>query len=345
MQVIGNMYEKILQKSNSKINIIVATSGDTGAAAISAIKDRKNLKIFVLHPDKKISETQRKFMTTVSSKNVFNIAIKGNFDDCQKMVKLMFSDKDFSNKINMSGVNSINWSRIVIQIVYYFFSYFKIAKNSEQINFSVPTGNFGDIYAGYIAKKMGLPINKLIIATNENDILKRVIDSGIYEPKIVKHTVSPSMDIQVASNFERLIFDVCLYNSNKISKLMKDLNEKGKFILEKEELNKMRKDFCAESLSDKEIQFTIDEIYKNHKELIDPHTAIGVGVMKKISLKENTVVLATAHPSKFYDVVLNATNTEPKLPNDLKYILNSEEKFEKLSSNLNDVKKYILERI
>ena len=173
MQVIGNMYEKILEKNNLKINIVVATSGDTGAAAISAIKDRKNMKIFVLHPDNKISEVQRKFMTTVNSDNVFNIALDGNFDECQKFVKSMFADKDFSKSINMSGVNSINWSRIVIQIVYYFFLILKLLNENKKINFSVPTGNFGDIYAGYIAKKMGLPINKLIIATNKNDILKR----------------------------------------------------------------------------------------------------------------------------------------------------------------------------
>ena len=205
MQVIGNMYQKVLEKNNLKINIIVATSGDTGAAAISAIKDRRNMNIFVLHPDKKISDVQRKFMTTVNSKNVFNIALEGNFDDCQKVVKTMFADKTFSSSINMSGVNSINWSRIVIQIVYYFFSFFKISEKGEKINFSVPTGNFGDIYAGYVAKKMGLPINKLVIATNKNDILKRVVKTGLYKPTKVEHTISPSMDIQVASNFERLM--------------------------------------------------------------------------------------------------------------------------------------------
>ena len=172
MQVIGNIYEKVLEKNNLKVTIVVATSGDTGAAEINAIKTRKNIKIFVLHPQNKISDVQRKFMTTTDSKNVFNIALDGNFDDCQKFVKSMFSDKNFCDSINMSGVNSINWSRIIFQIVYYFFSYFRIAQKGEKINFSVPTGNFGDVYAGYIAKKMGLPINKLVIATNENDILK-----------------------------------------------------------------------------------------------------------------------------------------------------------------------------
>ena len=231
MQVIGNMYDQILKKNNLKINIVVATSGDTGAAAISAIRDKKNMKIFVLHPDNKISQVQRKLMTTVNSSNVFNIAVEGNFDDCQKYVKLMFGDKNFSKSINMSGVNSINWSRIVVQIVYYFFAYFKVVKNNEKINFSVPTGNFGDIYAGYIARKMGLPINKLIIATNNNDILKRVINSGVYKPLKVEHTVSPSMDIQVASNFERLIFDICSFSSERTSKLMEDLKKDGQFKL------------------------------------------------------------------------------------------------------------------
>jgi len=221
MQVIGNMYENILEKDKLKVNVVVATSGDTGAAAIAAIKDRKNMKIFVLHPENKISEVQRKFMTTVNSSNVFNIALGGNFDDCQKFVKSMFADKNFRSSINMSGVNSINWARIIFQIVYYFFSHFKIAKLNEKINFSVPTGNFGDIYAGYVAKKMGLPINKLVIATNKNDILKRVVNTGHYKPVKVEHTVSPSMDIQIASNFERLIFDVNSCNSKKTLKRSK----------------------------------------------------------------------------------------------------------------------------
>jgi len=345
MQIIGNMYEKILEKNNLKVNVVVATSGDTGAAAINAIKDRKNMKIFVLHPDKKISDVQRRFMTTVSSKNVFNIALDGNFDDCQKLVKSMFADKNFSNSINISAVNSINWSRIVIQIVYYFFSYFKISKESKKINFSVPTGNFGDIYAGYIAKKMGLPINKLIIATNKNDILKRVIETGIYKPMQVEHTVSPSMDIQVASNFERLIFDICSCDSSKTLKLMNDLNKKGEFKLEKEEVKKIRENFSSESLSDKETKIIIKEIYENQKILIDPHTAVGIGVMKKILPEGDTIILATAHPSKFSEIVMKETNVKPELPENLKSILEKKEKYEKLSKDLKNVKNYILQRV
>jgi len=345
MQVIGNMYEKILKKNNLKVNVVVATSGDTGAAAISAIKDRNNMKIFVLHPVNKISEVQRKFMTTVNSNNVFNIALASNFDECQKFVKSMFSDKDFSTTINMSGVNSINWSRIVVQIVYYFYSYFKVAKEGEKINFAVPTGNFGDIYSGYVAKKMGLPINKLIIATNNNDILKRTVNTGIYKPQKVKHTVSPSMDIQVASNFERLVFDVCSCDSNETLKLMNDLNTRGEFKLEKEELKIIKENFLSESLSEEETKSVIKEVYKNQKILIDPHTAVAVGVVNKISLEENTVILATAHPSKFSDVVMKETGVRPELPENFKNILDKEEKYEKLPKDIKKIKNYILERI
>jgi len=345
MQVIGNMYEKILRKNNLKVNIVVATSGDTGAAAISAMKDRKNIKIFVLHPDNKISEVQRKFMTTVNSSNVFNIALTSNFDECQKFVKLMFADKDFTDSINMSGVNSINWSRIVVQIVYYFFSYFKIAKENEKINFSVPTGNFGDIYAGYVAKKMGLPINKLIIATNKNDILKRLINTGNYKPLKVEHTISPSMDIQVVSNFERLVFDLNSCDSAKTSKLMNNLDVRGEFKLEKGQLQQIKENFCSESLSEEETKLVLSETYKNQGILIDPHTAIGVGVAKKILLEGSTIILSTAHPSKFSDVVMESTGIMPELPENLKKILFEKEKYDKLSKDLKKVKNYILQKV
>ena len=205
MQLLGNFYEYYLNNENQKINIVVATSGDTGAAAIDAIKGKKNVNIFVLHPHNRVSSVQRKLMTTGKEQNVFNIAINGNFDDCQNLVKSMFADKSFSDGIKMSGVNSINWARIIAQSVYYFYSYFLADDSKQPINFSVPTGNFGDVYAGYLAKKMGLPINKLIVATNQNDILHRAISKGSYEVEKVAETISPSMDIQIASNFERLI--------------------------------------------------------------------------------------------------------------------------------------------
>ena len=243
MQVIGNMYEKILSDNKKVINIVVATSGDTGAAAISALKGRKNINIFVLHPHKKISTVQRKLMTTFEENNVYNLAIEGNFDDCQKLVKSMFIDRSFNNEINMSGVNSINWARIIVQIVYYFFSYFKINNGSQKINFSVPTGNFGDVFAGYMAKKMGLPINKLIVATNKNDILKRVINTGVYKPKEVFQTISPSMDIQVASNFERLIFYISSNNDQATLNKMEELRKNNEFKLSREQLNLLKMSF------------------------------------------------------------------------------------------------------
>tara|TARA_B110000116_G_scaffold255689_1_gene254231 strand:- start:198 stop:935 length:738 start_codon:yes stop_codon:yes gene_type:complete len=245
----------------------------------------------------------------------------------------------------MSGVNSINWARIVVQVVYYFFSYFKVAKRNERLNFSVPTGNFGDVYAGYIAKKMGLPINKLIVATNSNDILKRVITTGIYEPTKVKQTVSPSMDIQVASNFERLIFDIFDCNSEKTSKLMKNLKETGKFKIEKKFLQKINEDFCSESLSEKETKLVINKTYKDQKILIDPHTAIAIGAVDKISLEGSTIVLATAHPAKFSEVVMQETSVKPQLPENLKNILVKKEILKKLPKNLKIVQNYILQKI
>lgn len=345
MQIIGNMYEVILKKNNLNITFVVATSGDTGAAAIDAIKNRKNMKIFVLHPYNKISDIQRKFMTTINSKNVFNIALDGNFDECQQLVKLMFADKEFNNRIKMSAVNSINWSRIVAQIVYYFFSYFKISKEDKKINFSVPTGNFGDVYAGYIAKKMGLPINKLIIATNKNDILTRALNTGKYKPLEVKHTISPSMDIQVASNFERLVFDICSHDSNETLNLMNDLSANGEFILKKESLSKIHQSFLSESLSDEETKLVINEFYKKEGILIDPHTAVGIGVADKFKLEGETIVLGTAHPAKFADIVMNETNVKPELPENLKKILKEKERFDKLPKDLKKIKDYILSKV
>ena len=240
MQFIGNLYEYYLSKNDKKINIIVATSGDTGAAAIDAIKGKSNLNIFVLHPNNRVSSVQRKIMTTVEEKNVFNIAIDGYFDDCQNIVKQMFSDLEFSKSINMSGVNSINWARIIAQAVYYFYAYFKLGK--ETVSFSVPTGNFGDVFAGYLAKKMGLPIDKLIVATNENDILHRAISKGDYVSKEVRETISPSMYIQLASNFERLIYYVNNSDSEKTADIMKKVKQNS-YQIEKNNLDIIQRIF------------------------------------------------------------------------------------------------------
>jgi threonine synthase len=341
MQLIGNLYEYYLSKNDKKINIVVATSGDTGAAAIDAIKGKSNLNIFVLHPNNRISLVQRKLMTTVEEKNVFNIAVDGNFDDCQNIVKQMFSDLEFSNSINLSGVNSINWARIMAQVVYYFYSYFRL--NKKTISFSVPTGNFGDIFAGFISKKMGLPIDKLIVATNENDILHRAITKGDYISKKVKETISPSMDIQLASNFERLIYYINNHDTKITSSIMETI-KKNKYQIDKSSLDIMQKDFLSESCNKEETLKTIKTNYENNGIIIDPHTAIGVGAAKKLSI-DNCIVLSTAHPCKFPDAIMKAINKHEKLPNELQYLLNKNENFVKLKNNTEIVKQFIKKMI
>ena len=341
MQFIGNLYEYYLSKNDKKINIVVATSGDTGAAAINAIKGKSNLNIFVLHPNNRISSVQRKLMTTVEEKNVFNIAIDGNFDDCQNIVKSMFSDLEFSKSINMSGVNSINWARIIAQAVYYFYTYFKLG--SETVSFSVPTGNFGDVFAGYLAKKMGLPIDKLIVATNTNDILHRAISKGDYVSKQVKETLSPSMDIQLASNFERLIYYINNSESSKTVDIMKKIKQNS-YQIEKSNLEMIQKDFLSESCNEQE---TLDIIKKNYEEnniILDPHTAVGVGAANKLSFND-CVVLSTAHPCKFPDAIKNAINKYEELPQKLKHVLDKEENFEVLKNNTEEVKKFIKSKV
>jgi len=284
-------------------------------------------------------------MTTVKDKNVFNIALDGNFDDCQNLVKSMFADSKFSNSINMSGVNSINWVRIVAQTVYYFFSYFQVCQLNEKINFSVPTGNFGDVYAGYLSKKMGLPIEKLIVATNQNDILHRAISKGQYKAHSVVETLSPSMDIQVASNFERLIYDVNNGNSDKTNKIMQSIKKEKKYLIEEKELKEIQKNFISESISEQELLSCIKKVYENHKIIIDPHTAVGLGVLEKINLAGKKIVLSTAHPCKFPEAIKKAINIKSELPEKLNYILNEKENFDVINNDIEEVKKYILNKL
>ena len=345
MQFIGNLYDYQLKTIEKKINVVVATSGDTGSAAIDAIKGKDKMNIFVLHPNNKVSSIQRKLMTTVKEKNVFNIAIEGNFDDCQNLVKSMFADKKFSKSINMSGVNSINWARIIAQAVYYFYSYFQICKLNEKINFSVPTGNFGDVYAGYLSKKMGLPIDKLIVATNQNDILHRAISKGKYETNSVVETLSPSMDIQVASNFERLIYDLNEQSADKTNKIMQEIKIKKKYLIEKKELTKIKEDFLSESVSEEELLFCIKKVYENYKMIIDPHTAVGLRALEKINLNGKNVVLSTAHPCKFPEAIQKAINVNSELPSELNYILYEKENFVVIQNNIEKVKEYILSKL
>ena len=345
MQLLGNFYEYYLNNENQKINIVVATSGDTGAAAIDAIKGKKNINIFVLHPHNRVSSVQRKLMTTGKEQNVFNIAINGNFDDCQNLVKSMFADKSFSNEIKMSGVNSINWARIIAQSVYYFYSYFLAKKKDQPVNFSVPTGNFGDVYAGYLAKKMGLPINKLIVATNQNDILHRAISKGSYEVEKVTETISPSMDIQIASNFERLIYDLNNGDDMQTINAMNDIKEKGKYIIDQQRLDRINSDFLSSKMNEDEVLKTIKEVYEKFDLVLDPHSAIGYGAFDKVKISGNNIVLATAHPCKFPDAIKNAINLKAELPKELMYILSEKENYNIIDNNVDKVKHHIRERI
>ena len=343
MQIIGNLYEHLEVAKEKEVNIVVATSGDTGSAAVSALNGRKNINLFVLHPHNKISSVQRKIMTTIGSSNIYNIAVKGSFDDCQKIVKELFNDDDFRSKINMSGVNSINWARIVCQIVYYFYSFFKLKK--ENISFSVPTGNFVDLYVGYITKKMGLPITKLIVATNENDILQRVINTGEYKPDKVKPSISPSMDIQIASNFERLLFYVLGEDDQKVRLLMNDLSKKGSFRLNQSEMENIKRDFEAVKINDEDTKLIIKNINNEFKFIIDPHTATGFGAAKKVKGLENVVVLGTAHPFKFKDTIKKAIGKDLEAPSYLKIDMNKKEKFDIIENSNLQVKNYILRKV
>jgi len=346
MQVIGNMYEVILSKSKNRINLITATSGDTGAAAIDAVKNKKNLRIFVLHPKGKVSAMQRKLMTTVNSKNVFNIAVKGSFDDCQTLVKSMFNDRHFRRSINMSGVNSINWARIVVQIVYYFYSHFRLSERNKRSVFSVPTGNFGDIYAGYIAYKMGLPISKLIIAVNENNLLYKFLKNGIYKPSKVRFSISPSMDIQVASNFERLISSYYNNNSKKISELMNQLTSKGSYKIDKIILKKIRNIFYSKSINAENTKKTIKLVYQYNHKILDPHTSVGLKALEEyylnnIKKSENLFCLETAHPAKFGETIYKILRKNPVISGEISKNLKKKEFFKVLPNNLNKIKNYI----
>ncbi len=343
MQLIGNFYQYHLGRDQKKINVIVATSGDTGAAAIDALKGKSNLNVFVLHPNNKISPVQRKLMTIHEDNNVFNIAVEGNFDDCQNLVKAMFNDEKFSKAINMSGVNSINWARIIAQSVYYFYAYFKVG-NGKPLSFCVPTGNFGDIYAGYLAKKLGLPVDKLIVATNKNDILHRAISGGDYTQKKVEETNTPSMDIQIASNFERLLYDVKDCDSEVTKDVMSKIKNNS-YKIDKNDLDKIKKNFISEMLDENETVEMIKTINNEHKIVVDPHTAVGIGAARKLGLEKNCVVLSTAHPCKFPQAIEDAISRTEDLPDSLNYVYDRKEKFELLPNEIEKVKGYVMNSI
>ncbi len=341
LQLLGNIYEYVLKKNKIKLTILGATSGDTGSAAIYGCSKSDSVKIFVLFPFKKISEIQRKQMTTFNKNNVFVLAVKGDFDDCQKLVKRFFAKNNNEKQFNLAAINSINWVRIMGQLVYYFWSYFKVQRNFDTVNFVVPTGNFGNVYAGFVAKLMGLPINKLIVASNKNDILTRFFNSGFMRKKQTSQSLSPSMDIQVSSNFERLLSHYSK-ESKLISELFINLDKTGSFRISPKLHGDLLKIFISGKVNDNDTLKTIRQIYKKFSVILDPHTAVGYAIGSKYLKKgEKNIYLATAHYGKFLETVNKAISNVTQHPNELKNILEKKENFEIINNDINQLEKFL----
>lgn len=357
LQFLGNLLDYFLTKRNEKIVIVGATSGDTGSAAIQGCMHSKKVQIFILHPHKKVSEVQRRQMTTILSDNVFNLAVEGNFDDCQGFVKQMFAqekdDKELFKGKKLVAVNSINFARIMAQIVYYFYAAIRLGANEKNpISFSVPTGNFGDIYAGFLAKKMGLNINKLIIATNSNDILHRFLSDNDYSRSSLKETISPSMNIQVSSNFERLLFDFHKEQKQeaKLAELMTEFENQKSLKVSAGILQNIRQHFDSYSASDATTKKVIKKTFEQTGEVLDPHSAIGVYAAEEFAKKSNyhgelIVTLATAHPAKFPEAITSVGLENPKLPEFLKDIFERKEEFSVIKNDLDEVKGFITKNL
>jgi threonine synthase len=341
MQLIGRLMDHILAERGERATIAAATSGDTGGAAIEAFAGRERTDIFVLFPHGRVSPVQQRQMTTSKAGNVHALSIGGNFDDCQGLVKDMFNDHRFRDGVSLSGVNSINWARIMAQIVYYFSSALSLGAPDRPVSFTVPTGNFGDIFAGYAAKRMGLPIDRLVIATNDNDILARTLASGEYRTREVVATTSPSMDTQVSSNFERLLFEASGRNSTEVAGYMNGLKQSGGFTIAEPTLSAIRRDFDADRAPMAETAEAIGQTLKRCGYLLDPHTATAVHVAARHPGDSPMIVLGTAHPAKFPDAVEAASGVRPALPEWLGGLMNAEEKYTVLPTDLKMVEDYI----
>ncbi|MER9598198.1 threonine synthase [Mesorhizobium sp. M0244] len=342
MQLLARLMDHVLAERDQHATIVGATSGDTGGAAIDAFAGRNRTDIFVLFPHGRVSPVQQRQMTTSTAANVHALAIEGNFDDCQGLVKDMFNDHGFRDRVSLSGVNSINWARIMAQIVYYFSSALSLGAPDRPVSFTVPTGNFGDIFAGYAAKKMGLPIERLIIATNDNDILARTLATGEYRMKGVFSTTSPSMDIQISSNFERLLFEAAGRDASTVRHYMDGLKQSGAFTIEAGEIGKIRSEFDAGRATMDEVAATIRATLAASGYLLDPHTAAAVHVAAgKAAGEVPMVVLGTAHPAKFPAAVEAASGVSPALPAWLDGLMTAEEKYTVLPSDLKMVEGYV----
>jgi threonine synthase len=346
LQFLGNVFAYILQETGSKMNIIGATSGDTGSAAIYGVRGKENINIFILHPYKRVSPIQELQMTTVIDPNVFNLAIKGTFDDGQAIVKAIFNDTLFKDKYHLGAVNSINWARILAQVIYYVYAWFKVTAETgeESIDFCVPTGNFGDIFAGYIARNILPPgaIRKLILATNENNLLTRFVTRGDYSISKVVATSSPSMDIQVASNFERYLYYLYDCDAMRTRKDFERFSQTGKLRFDENLLRTIQQDFASKSVTEAETLDTIRTFYKENDYLLDPHTAVGVNAAQACASADVPVVcLATAHPAKFGAAVTKAIGKPPELPPELQGLADKKSRCEVLDPDVRTVKDYI----
>ncbi|MAS24425.1 MAG: threonine synthase [Oceanospirillaceae bacterium] len=345
LQLLGRLLDYVLERRNEKVVIMGATSGDTGSAAIEGTKACRNVDIFILHPNGKVSEVQRRQMTTVTGDNIYNIAIEGNFDQAQDMVKASFGNQDFlRGERKLVAVNSINWARIMAQIVYYFYSSLNLGGPLRSMAYSVPTGNFGDIFAGYMAKKMGLPIEQLIIATNSNDVLHRLMSKNQYEVHPLQHTITPSMDIAVSSNFERLLFDLYDRNGPVLAELMQRMSARKDVVsLDEDRLARARELFDSYAVDEATTVDMMKEVFAETGYLLDPHTAIGVKAARECRRNPNIpmVTLGTAHPVKFEDAVNRGGFDMPKLPHHLADLMSREERFNVMPADLEQVQAFI----
>ena len=344
MQLIGQMMQAALAKTGERITIVGATSGDTGSAAIEAFKGLANVDVFILFPHGRVSEVQRRQMTTPSDSNVHALAMDGDFDDCQARVKDMFNDFAFRDGVRLAGVNSINWARVLAQVVYYFSSAVSLGAPHRAVSFTVPTGNFGDIFAGYIARQMGLPIDKLVIATNQNDILDRAMKSGSYVTDGVKPSISPSMDIQVSSNFERALFDAYSRDGAAVAALMAELKAGG-FVISQGALEMLRATFASGRCSEDETRTTIKTTLATTGELLCPHSAVGVKVAEENIGTAPMITLATAHPAKFPDAVEAASGIRPGLPPRMADLFDRAERVTRVPNDLAALQALVRERI
>jgi threonine synthase len=346
LQVLGRLFDSVLSRRNERVTIVGATSGDTGSAAIEACRDRANIDIFILYPHGRPSEVQRRQMTSVAAGNAYTLAVEGTFDDCQDHVKALFADVEFRSRYGLSAVNSINWARIMAQIVYYFAAGTALGAPDRPVSFAVPTGNFGNVYAGHVARQMGLPIERLVIGTNRNDILYRFVETGEMRIAGVEPSLSPSMDIQVSSNFERLLFEVTGRDGARLARMMAAFRQTGTLDCGSEAWQRVRSLIAAHRVDDAGTRAAIARLYRETGELLDPHSAIAVAAMQAIGGAAGIprVALACAHPAKFPDIVEQATGQTPVLPPHLQDLMTRPERINVVPNDLAAIRAFIAAR-